>query len=350
MLEPRVINDTFLKACRGEKSEHVPVWYMRQAGRSQPEYRKIKEKYSLFEITHQPELCAYVTRLPVDQYDVDAAILYKDIMTPLPAIGVDVEIKSGIGPVIDDPIRSLQDVEKLGELNPEQDIPYVLDTIKLLTTEQLNVPLIGFTGAPFTLASYMIEGGPSKNYNKTKAFMYAEPIAWFALMDKLATMCITYVKSQIKAGAKAIQVFDSWVGALNVADYRYYIKPTMERIFSELREENVPLIMFGVGASHLAKEWHDLALDVVGLDWRLPIEEARTMGLSKTLQGNLDPAILLSPWDVIESRAKEILDQGMKQDGYVFNLGHGVFPSVNPDILKKLTSFVHEYSRQIKQS
>jgi uroporphyrinogen decarboxylase len=340
----RQINETFLKAARGEATDYVPVWYMRQAGRSQPEYRAIKEKYSLFEITHQPELCAYVTKLPVDQYNVDAAILYKDIMTPLPALGVDVEIKSGIGPVIENPIRSLADVEKLGEINPEQDVPYVLDTIKLLTTEQLSVPLIGFAGAPFTLASYMIEGGPSKNYNKTKAFMYAEPKAWFALMDKLAEMTITYVKAQVNAGAKAVQIFDSWVGALNVEDYRYFIKPTMERIFSGLREENVPLIMFGVGASHLALEWHDLPLDVVGLDWRLPIRQAREMGITKTVQGNLDPAILLAPWEVIEEKAKAILDQGMATPGYIFNLGHGVFPSVDPAVLKKLTTFVHEYS------
>ncbi|CAM3519640.1 uroporphyrinogen decarboxylase [Cytobacillus oceanisediminis] len=337
-------NDTFLRAARGEQTEHVPVWYMRQAGRSQPEYRAIKEKYSLFEITHQPELCAYVTRLPVEQYNNDAAILYKDIMSPLPAIGVDVEIKSGIGPVISNPVRSLADVEKLGEINPEEDVPYVLDTIKLLTQEQLTVPLIGFAGAPFTLASYMIEGGPSKNYNKTKAFMYAEPKAWFALMDKLGEMTIAYVKSQINAGAKAIQIFDSWVGALNVEDYRYFIKPVMNHIFSALKEENVPLIMFGVGASHLAMEWHDLPLDVIGLDWRLPIQEARAKGITKTVQGNLDPAILLAPWDVIEEKAKAILDQGMAQPGYIFNLGHGVFPEVNPDTLRKLTAFIHEYS------
>ncbi|MEF2095011.1 uroporphyrinogen decarboxylase [Peribacillus sp. NPDC096447] len=347
-MSKEITNDTFLKAARGEKTDHVPVWYMRQAGRSQPEYRKLKEKYSLFEITHQPELCAYVTRLPVEQYDVDAAILYKDIMTPLPAIGVDVEIKSGIGPVISNPIQSVTDVEKLGELNPEKDIPYVLDTIKLLTTEQLSVPLIGFSGAPFTIASYMIEGGPSKNYNKTKAFMYTEPKAWFALMDKLADMIIIYVKSQIKAGVKAIQIFDSWVGALNVEDYRVFIKPIMTRIFSSLREENVPLIMFGVGASHLALEWNDLPIDVVGLDWRLPITEARQMGIQKTVQGNLDPALLLSSWDVIEERTKRILDQGMEQDGYIFNLGHGVFPSVNPETLKRLTAFIHEYSSKMK--
>ncbi|KMY53179.1 uroporphyrinogen decarboxylase [Bacillus sp. FJAT-27231] len=340
----RQINETFLKAAKGERTEYTPVWYMRQAGRSQPEYRKLKEKYSLFEITHQPELCAYVTKLPVDQYNVDAAILYKDIMSPLPSIGVDVDIKSGIGPVIDNPIRSLADVEKLGEIDPENDVPYVLDTIRLLTKEQLDVPLIGFAGAPFTLASYMIEGGPSKNYNKTKAFMYAEPKAWQALMNKLAEMTVTYVRAQVKAGARAVQIFDSWVGALNVSDYRLFIKPVMERIFSELREENVPLIMFGVGASHLAKEWHDLPLDVVGLDWRLSIKEARAMGITKTVQGNLDPAILLAPWEVIEERARAILDEGLAEPGHIFNLGHGVFPDVNPDTLKRLTSFVHEYS------
>ncbi|MBB5325374.1 uroporphyrinogen decarboxylase [Anoxybacillus tepidamans] len=339
-------NDTFLRACRGEKTEYVPVWYMRQAGRSQPEYRALKEKYSLFEITHQPELCAYVTRLPVEQYNVDAAILYKDIMSPLPAIGVEVDIKAGVGPVISNPIRSLQDVEKLGEIYPEEDVPYVLETIRLLTTEQLNVPLIGFAGAPFTLASYMIEGGPSKNYNKTKAFMYAESKAWFALMDKLANMTIRYVKAQIHAGVKAIQIFDSWVGAVNTEDYRYFIKPTMERIFSALRKENVPLIMFGVGASHLAKEWNDLPLDVVGLDWRLSIKEARANGITKAIQGNLDPAVLLAPWEVIEERVKRILDEGMEQPGYVFNLGHGIFPDIRPETLKRLTAFIHEYTSQ----
>ncbi|WP_028393201.1 uroporphyrinogen decarboxylase [Bacillus cihuensis] len=340
----KITNDTFLKAAKGEKTAHVPVWYMRQAGRSQPEYRKIKEKYSLFEITHQPELCAYVTRLPVEQYDVDAAVLYKDIMTPLPALGVNVEIKSGIGPVIDNPIRSIEDVGRLGELNPENDIAYVLDTIKLLTKEQLTVPLIGFSGAPFTIASYMIEGGPSKNYHKTKAFMYTEPQAWFALMDKLGDMVITYVKAQINAGVSAIQIFDSWVGTLNVEDYRKYIKPIMNRIFSSLREENVPLIMHGVGARHLALEWHDLPLDVVGLDWRLPIREAREMGIHKAVQGNLDPSYLLAPWEVIEDTAKQILDQGMEQPGFIFNLGHGVFPEVDPETLRKLTAFIHEYS------
>lgn len=340
-------NDNFLRAARGEAIEQVPVWYMRQAGRSQPEYREIKKTHSLFEITHQPELCAYVTKLPVDHYDVDAAVLYKDIMTPMGAIGVDVEIKSGIGPVIAQPIRTLADVERLGELEPEKDIPYVLETIRLLAKEQLDVPLIGFSGAPFTLASYLIEGGPSKNYYQTKAFMQAQPEAWFALMDKLGNLVITYAKAQIKAGASAIQIFDSWVGCLNQEDYRKFIKPVMSRIFAELHRENVPLILFGVGASHLVLEWNDLDCDVIGLDWRLSIEEAEKLGVTKAIQGNLDPALLLAPWEVLEEKTRKILDMGMQHEaGFIFNLGHGVFPEANPDILKRLTDFVHDYSRK----
>ncbi|MFC4411531.1 uroporphyrinogen decarboxylase [Chungangia koreensis] len=342
-------NDTLLRAARGEKTSHTPVWYMRQAGRSQPEYREIKEKYSLEEITHQPELCAYVSRLPVENYNVDAAILYKDIVTPLPGMGIDVKIKNGVGPVISNPIRSVADIENLGEFHPEEHVPFVLETIKLLTTEQLNVPLIGFAGAPFTLASYMIEGGPSKNYAKTKSFMVSEPEAWYKLMDKLADMIIVDIRAQIAAGAKAIQIFDSWVGALNVADYRQYIKPVMTRIFTVLRGEGVPLIQFGVGASHLAKDWHDLPVDVVGLDWRLPIAEAGKMGITKPVQGNLDPTLLLADWSVLEARAKEIIDQGLAHSGgHIFNLGHGVFPDVNPDTLKRLTAFIHEYSAKQK--
>ncbi|MFS0671946.1 uroporphyrinogen decarboxylase [Ornithinibacillus sp. 179-J 7C1 HS] len=340
------INDTIIRAYKGEETDYTPAWFMRQAGRSQPEYRKLKEQYSLFEITHRPEVCAYVTRLPVEQYNVDAAILYKDIMSPLPAIGVDVDIKAGIGPVIGNPIKTIQDVENLGTINPEVDVPYVLETIRLLTEEQLAVPLIGFSGAPFTLASYLIEGGPSKNYGKTKAFMYANPDAWFALMDKLADMTITYVKAQINAGVKAIQIFDSWVGALNARDYRTYIKPIMTRIFAELHNDDVPLIMFGVGASHLLLEWNDLPVDVIGLDWRTTIKEARDLGVTKVLQGNLDPAILLSDWATIEARTKEILDQSIKDGHHVFNLGHGVTPDINPETLRKLSDLIHSYSKR----
>ena len=340
------MNDTILQAYRGKETDYTPAWFMRQAGRSQPEYLEIKKKYSLFEITHQPELSAYVTRLPVENYNVDAAILYKDIMTPLPAIGIDVEIKAGIGPVIDNPIRTFQDVEALGTINPNADIPYILDTIRILTEEQLNVPLIGFSGAPFTLASYMIEGGPSKNYHETKKLMYREPETWFLLMDKLADMIITYVEAQVEAGARAIQLFDSWVGSLNAPDYRVFIKPVMTRICSELRKLDVPLIIFGVGARHLLLEWNDLPVDVIGLDWRTSITEARNMGVTKVLQGNLDPVMLLTEWENIEKRTKKILDEGMEQGKHVFNLGHGVTPEIKPETLKKLAKLVHEYSKR----
>ncbi|MGV3275650.1 uroporphyrinogen decarboxylase [Staphylococcus sp. 11261D007BR] len=339
-------NDTILKTIKGEPVSHTPVWFMRQAGRSQPEYRKLKEKYSLFEITHQPELCAYVTELPVLNYQTDAAVLYKDIMTPLKAIGVEVEIKSGIGPVISNPIQKYSDVEALNQIDPKRDVSFVLDTIALLTQEKLNVPLIGFTGAPFTLASYMIEGGPSKNYNQTKAMMYRDEATWFKLMDTLADMSITYVGAQVEAGAQLIQVFDSWGGALNRADYDYYVKPCMEKLIAGIKAYNVPVILFGVGASHLATSWNDLPIDVLGLDWRTSITEARESGIHKVLQGNLDPSVLLAPWEVIEQRLKAILDQGMQDQKHIFNLGHGVFPEVQPDTLRKVTKFVHDYTKR----
>jgi len=339
-------NDTILRAYRGEAVDYTPAWYMRQAGRSQKEYLEIKKTHTLFEITHNPELCAYVTRLPVEKYNNDAAILYKDIMSPLPAMGVDVEIKSGIGPVIDNPIQSLDDIKKLHPLKPEEDVPYVLETIRLLTTEQLNVPLIGFSGAPFTLASYMIEGGPSKTHSKTKAFMYSNSKAWFLLMEKLGDMIIDYTKAQIAAGAQAIQIFDSWVGALNAADYRKFVKPVMNKIFTALREEDVPTILFGIHSRHLLGDWNDLPVDVIGLDWRTSITEARELGITKVLQGNLDPAILLSDWETIETRTKAILDEGLLDGKHVFNLGHGVTPDIKPATLKRLTELIHSYTRK----
>lgn len=338
-------NDTFLKACRKEATDRVPVWYMRQAGRYQPEYRAIRAKHSFFEMNYIPEVCAEVTRLPVEQLGVDAAILFADIMTPLKPMGVDVNIESGIGPVIANPIQTLADVQRLHDLDPETHVPYILESVKILR-QQLSVPLIGFAGAPFTLASYMIEGGPSKHYHKTKAFMYTEPQTWQALMDKLADMTITYLKAQIRAGAQAVQVFDSWVGALNAEDYRIYITPVMQRIFSALRETDVPLIYFGVGAGHLLKEWNRLPVDVLGLDWRTTITEARELGVTKALQGNLEPTLLLAPWEKLESKAHEILEEGTRQPGFIFNLGHGVFPDAKVETLQKLTHLIHSYKRE----
>lgn len=336
-------NDVFLRACRKEKTPYVPVWYMRQAGRYQPEYRAIRQKYSFFEMSEIPEVCAEVTRLPVEQLGVDAAILFADIMTPLKHIGVEVEIQSGIGPVISNPIRSEKDVERLGELEPEEHVPTILEAVKILN-EQLSVPLIGFAGAPFTLASYMVEGGPSKNYYKTKELMYAYPQVWQDLMKKLGEMTVRYLKAQVASGAHAVQIFDSWVGALSAQDYRIYVAPIMRYIFSELKETGVPMIYFGIGARHLLEEWNRLPVDVIGLDWRTPIQYARELGIDKALQGNLDPSLLLAPWELIEERAKEILDQGLEHPGYIFNLGHGIFPDVKVETLQRLTAFVHEYT------
>ncbi|HJE20123.1 MAG TPA: uroporphyrinogen decarboxylase [Aliicoccus persicus] len=339
-----MFNDTIIKAARGETTAYTPVWFMRQVGRSQKEYNKVKEKYSLIEITKQPELTAYLTTTPVENYNVDAAVLYKDIISPLAPIGIDVEIKAGVGPVIYNPIRTLSDVEKLGELDPYKDLDYIYETIRILTKEKLNVPLIGFCGAPFTVASYMIEGGPSKNYHKTKAMMYNQPDVWFKLMDKLTEMSIVYLKAQIESGASLIQIFDSWGGALNKQDYEFYLAPSMKRIMEAVQSTDTPVIVFGIGASHLIPVWNELPSSVIGLDWRTSIDEARKLGVKKALQGNLDPALLLADWEVIERKTKEILDQG-KNQGHIFNLGHGVFPEVNPDTLKRLTAFVHEYSK-----
>ncbi|SDX17464.1 uroporphyrinogen decarboxylase [Marininema mesophilum] len=343
----KTFNDNFLRACRQESVDHTPVWYMRQAGRYQPEYRKIREKYTFFEMNEIPEVCAEVTRLPVEQLGVDTAILFADIMTPLKPIGVEVDIKSGVGPVIANPIRHVDDVTKLRDLEPENDVPYILESVKMLN-EQLSVPLIGFSGAPFTLASYMIEGGPSKNYHLTKAFMYSQPEAWSVLMEKLASLTVTYLKAQITAGAKAVQVFDSWVGALNQPDYRHYVAPIMHRIFGELKEaSDVPTIYFGVGAGHLLPEWNCLQADVLGLDWRTTIDTAREeLGIRKSLQGNLDPSLLLGPWEMIEAQAREIIDQGVKEPGHIFNLGHGTYPEIKVETLQRLTAFIHEYSQQ----
>lgn len=340
-----MLNDRFLRACRREKVDTVPVWYMRQAGRYQPEYRKIREKYSLIEITQIPEVCAEVTILPVKQLGVDAAILFSDIMVPLGAIGLPFEIKSGIGPVIDNPISSLADVEKLHDLDMDQDLGYVEETIKILTRE-LPVPLIGFAGAPFTLASYMVEGGPSRNHLRTKSMMYGAPEVWNALMKRLEKTIITYLEAQVKAGAHALQIFDSWVGALSPADYRQYVLPSIQRIFTGIEHLDVPKIYFGVGTGELLKHWRETGADVIGIDWRVPLSEAaQRVGKVAAIQGNLDPAVLLAPWPEIERRARDIIDQGSQHPGFVFNLGHGVFPEVSVETLQRLTEFIHEYGK-----
>ncbi|GAB2720481.1 uroporphyrinogen decarboxylase [Paenibacillus thermoaerophilus] len=340
-------NDTFLKACKKVRVDQVPVWYMRQAGRYDPEYRAIKEKYSLLDICRQPELAAEVTMMPVRKLGVDAAILYSDIMNPVASLGIDFDIVKNIGPVIDNPIRSRSDVERLKPIDPEGDLGHVLETIRILDRE-LTVPLISFAGAPFTIASYLIEGRPSKNYLRTKAMMYGDPQTWHLLMDKLGDMAIAYMRAHIANGAKAVQLFDSWVGALTPADFREYVLPVVTRIFAELRDLPQPKIYFpGVASGELLPELRELDCDVIGLDWRVTLTEGRRRtGGRYAVQGNLDPTVLTAPMPVIERYARQIIDEGIAEPGFVFNLGHGLFPEASLEKLKELTSYIHEYSRK----
>lgn len=340
-------NDLFLRACRREQVERVPVWFMRQAGRYDPEYRKIKEKLSLLDICARPELAAEVTMLPVRKLGVDAAILYSDIMNPVASLGIPFDIVKDVGPVIHQPIRTKQDVEQLKPFDAENDMAHVLETIRLLDRE-LTIPLITFAGAPFTLASYLIEGRPIKNYLRTKALMYGEPDIWFSLMDKLADMNIAYLRAQIAAGAKAVQLFDSWAGALAPHDYVRYVYPAIERIFAELSELPQPKIYFpGVASGELLPVLARLRADVIGLDWRVSISEGRRrLGSRFAVQGNLDPMVLTAPMDVIREHARRIVDEGIREPGFVFNLGHGLFPEASLDKLKALTDYVQTYSRE----
>ncbi|NIK77302.1 uroporphyrinogen decarboxylase [Paenibacillus castaneae] len=340
-------NDRFIRACQKEHVDRVPVWYMRQAGRYDPDYRKIKEKYSLLEICKQPELAAEVTMMPVHKLGVDAAILYSDIMNPVASIGIDFDIVANIGPVIANPIRSAADIERLKPIDVEGDLGHVIETIRILDRE-LEVPLITFAGAPFTIASYLIEGRPSKNYLRTKEMMYSEPELWHELMRKLGDMIITYVRAHIAAGGKAFQLFDSWVGALAPADFRKFVLPTIERIFEELSDLTQPKIYFpGVSSGELLPELHNIKTNVIGLDWRVSIAEGRRrLDHGFAVQGNLDPTILTAPISVIESYAKEIIDSGIEENGFIFNLGHGLFPEASLEKLAQLTAFVHSYSEK----
>lgn len=338
-------NDRFIRACRKEHVDRVPVWYMRQAGRYDPEYRKIKEKYSLLEICRQPELAAEVTLMPVRKLCVDAAILYSDIMNPVASIGIDFDIVQNVGPVIANPIRDRADIERLRPIDVEGDLGHVIETIRILERE-LEVPLITFAGAPFTIASYLIEGRPSRNYLRTKAMMYGEPELWHMLMEKLGDMVITYLRAHIAAGGKAFQLFDSWVGALAPQDFERFVLPTIERIFNALSDLDVPKIYFpGVSSGELLPTLQNVKTDVVGLDWRVSIAEGRRrLGSRFAVQGNLDPVVLTAPMEVIEERAARIIDEGLEQPGYIFNLGHGLFPEASLEKLAQLTDFIHRYS------
>ncbi|ASA20633.1 uroporphyrinogen decarboxylase [Paenibacillus donghaensis] len=343
-------NDSFIRACRKQPTDHVPVWYMRQAGRYDPDYRVIKEKFSLLEICRQPELAAEVTLMPVKKLGVDAAILYSDIMNPVASLGVDFDIVKNIGPVIENPIRTAADVDRLKPIDVEGDLGHILETIRILD-KQLEVPLITFAGAPFTIASYLIEGRPSKNYIRTKELMYSQPQVWEKLMDKLGDMVIAYLRSHVKSGGKAFQLFDSWVGALAPRDFEIYVLPTITRIFAELSELDVPKIYFpGVSSGELLPSLRKLQADVIGIDWRVSITEGRRRtGGGFAVQGNLDPLLLTAPMELLKERAKDLIDEGILEPGYIFNLGHGLFPEASLDKLRGLTEFIHEYSRKVMQ-
>lgn len=336
------MNDRLLRAYRREPTDAVPVWFMRQAGRSLPEYRAVRERHSLLDICKTPELAVEVTLQPVRRLGVDAAILFSDIMIPVEAMGVRLDIAPNLGPVIARPLRSLADVETLRSLDPDEGVPFVLETIRLLVNE-LDVPLIGFAGAPFTLASYLVEGGPSKNHARTKRLMYSEPETWHKLMDRLADGVLAYLRAQIAAGCSAVQLFDSWVGHLTPSDYQTFVLPTTERIVVGLADAGVPRIHFGVGTGELLRLIASAGPDVVGVDWRVSLDDAggRT-GDHVALQGNLDPTVCLAPWNVVAEKAVEVLRRGGGR-GHVFNLGHGVLPETDPDILARLVDLVHAW-------
>jgi uroporphyrinogen decarboxylase len=334
----------FLRACRREPVPYTPVWFMRQAGRSLPEYRKARGSLPMLKACARPEVITEITLQPMRRYDVDAAILFSDIVVPLKALGLDIDIKPGVGPVVARPIRDERDLARLRSLEPA-DVPYVTAAVKALVAELGTKPLIGFAGGPFTLASYLIEGGPSKSHDRTKSLMYGHPALWNALLGRLADIAISFLRVQVAAGVSAVQLFDSWAGVVGPEDYRAAVLPHSRRIFEALADCGVPRIHFGVATGELLGMMGEAGADVVGVDWRVPLDEAvRRVEHGKALQGNLDPAVLLAPWEVVERRARDVLGRGRAAEGHVFNLGHGVLPDTNPDVLARLTDLVHQES------
>jgi uroporphyrinogen decarboxylase len=334
----------FLAACRGQPADRVPVWFMRQAGRSLPEYRAVRERAGMLDIVFNPELAAEVTLQPVRRLSVDAAILFSDIVVPLVAVGIDVRLEAGTGPVLDQPFRSADDLRRLRPLEPEADMPYVLETVRLLVKE-LQVPLIGFAGGPFTVASYLVEGRASKHHAATKSLMYGNPSVWSALLEALADLAVASLRAQVEAGAAAVQVFDSWAGHLAPSDYRRYVLPASRRLFAGVADLNVPRIHFGVGTGSLLESLAEAGADVVGVDWRVPLDAARRRLGSVALQGNLDPARCLAPWDVVAAGVREVLAANAGRPGHVFNLGWGVLPQTDPDVLRRIVELVHDEGR-----
>jgi uroporphyrinogen decarboxylase len=343
----RFDSSPFIRACRGLTVEHVPVWFMRQAGRSLPEYRAVRGPGSILDAIAQPELVATLTRQPVDRYGTDAAIFFSDIVVPAAAVGFGVDVAPGTGPVVAEPFRGKEDLRRLRPLEPELDTPYVIDAVGILSGE-LKVPLIGFAGGPFTVASYLVEGGPSKNFARVKALMHGEPAIWRDLVERLTDLALASLRSQLDAGASAVQVFDSWAGILTPRHYRQLVLPATARLFAELSESHpgVPSVLFGVGTGELLASMASAGCSVVGIDWRVPLDEARRrVGPTVAVQGNLDPALCLGPWEVAEAETREVLDRAGTAPGHVFNLGHGVLPETDPAILERVVELVHAEGR-----
>lgn len=341
---PSELHDApFLRAARGEQPSHTPVWFMRQAGRSLPEYRRLREGVTMLDSCMRPDLVVEITLQPVRRYGVDAAIFFSDIVLPLKAVGVDLDIKPGVGPVVAEPVRTLADVAAIPDLTPDH-VDFVTESVRTLVGELGATPLIGFAGAPFTVASYLVEGGPSKDHARTKAMMLGAPEVWTALMDKIAGISAAYLEVQIRAGASAVQLFDSWAGALSPADYRASVMPWSARVLETVAPYGVPRIHFGVGTGELLGLMGEAGADVVGVDWRVPLADGIARVGGRAVQGNLDPTLVFAPTEVMLARAAEVLRAGEQASGHVFNLGHGVLPDTDPDQLARLTDFVHETS------
>ena len=339
---PALADSAFLRACRRETVPHTPVWFMRQAGRSLPEYRAVREGVGMLESCLRPDLVTEITLQPVRRHHVDAAILFSDIVLPVKAAGVDLDIKPGVGPVVAQPVRSRADVAGLPRLDPAAVEP-VAAAVRALVGELGATPLIGFAGAPFTLASYLVEGGPSREHARTKALMYGDEGTWHALADALADIALTFLRMQVAAGASAVQLFDSWAGALSAADYARYVLPHSRKVLAGL--DAVPRIHFGVGTGELLGLMVEAGADVIGVDWRVPLDEAaRRVPAHTVVQGNLDPAALLAPWEAVEARARDVMRRGAHAAGHVFNLGHGVLPETDPEVLTRLVELVHAES------
>ena len=331
-----------VRACRLEPVERTPVWFMRQAGRSLPGYREIRRRYSLFEVCRQPELCAEVTLEPVRVHGVDAAVMFADIMLPVLGMGIDVELVENVGPVVERPIEAMADVERLQVPEPEESVPFVLEAVGLvragLAPEQA---LVGFCGGPFTVAGYLIEGKPTRDFVKTKRCMYGAPEVWHALMEKLTEMSIRYLRAKVEAGADVVQLFDSWMGALSREDYAEFVSPYSDRILGSI---SAPTIHFGTGTNHLLTALETISGDVIGVDWRTPID---AVSRDRGVQGNLDPALLLGPWSRVEEQTRTILRLAEGRPGHVFNLGHGVLPDTDPEALGRLRVLVHELTQKV---